>query len=350
MEEVAQKIGALLLMYSVWLVNKTLPLQYLIAVVWAMTAMDPKDYIYGLLGLLPYLAPSPDYRKSIARVYTEAMFNLLREEGSLAPIPWISHQYHVQEDRIPSWVHDWRDKRDANMPERWGELDRRFNACNGLRQWISLEGHRLRTEDFQLFVVPEAGLGPLTEFDWQLNRSPTAQREFAFNLLGYVGSMEPGAQPQFDSMFERTLLLDLDVSEVLAVNQRLSNETHSVGSPFGLALDIFRGRTVSGDGDRKIYDVVFDRLRHRLRNTRTTVSPQRQPCILSAKTQAGNAIFILPGSNIPFVLRPTDKPREYKVVGGSYIDGIMDGEAIEKAIAKTANRDPNDIWEHVWLV
>ena len=46
------------------------------------------------------------------------------------------------------------------------------------------------------------------------------------------------------------------------------------------------------------------------------------------------------------ILRPENSGdhREYSIVGGAYIDGIMDGEAVEEASTNGQENDPDSIW------
>jgi hypothetical protein len=46
-------------------------------------------------------------------------------------------------------------------------------------------------------------------------------------------------------------------------------------------------------------------------------------------TMVGDLIYIFTGGTMPFILRPSaGLQSKYKVVGGCYIHGIMDGEAV----------------------
>ncbi|KAK5689847.1 hypothetical protein LTR97_012607 [Elasticomyces elasticus] len=45
--------------------------------------------------------------------------------------------------------------------------------------------------------------------------------------------------------------------------------------------------------------------------------------------QSGDVVIIVRGADVPFVLRPADKGY-YQFVGAAYVNGIMDGEAVEK--------------------
>ena len=47
-----------------------------------------------------------------------------------------------------------------------------------------------------------------------------------------------------------------------------------------------------------------------------------------AETQHGDIVCVLFGGKLPFVLRPTETPREYEYVGNCYVHGIMGGEAL----------------------
>ncbi len=50
--------------------------------------------------------------------------------------------------------------------------------------------------------------------------------------------------------------------------------------------------------------------------------------VVPAGAGKGDVVWIFPGCNVPMVLR-TMENGWYKVVGGCYLDGFMDGEAME---------------------
>ncbi|KAJ0325048.1 hypothetical protein COL5a_007551 [Colletotrichum fioriniae] len=60
------------------------------------------------------------------------------------------------------------------------------------------------------------------------------------------------------------------------------------------------------------------------RFSRTTVG---RLCLVPRETKVGDAICLLLGSEVPFVIRPTKRGR-YELIGDAYVSGVMDGEAI----------------------
>jgi hypothetical protein len=355
-EKAAQAMSILTHINDCWATSGSIPPQVLFMVVQDLEATDSKDYVYGVLALLPYLAHSPDYHKSIAEVYTEAMFRILKRERSLAPILRMSHHWRVPKDGVPSWARDWRERIDRNFRERWGELDMAYNACNGHPVRVELDGWRLKVAAYPLFTVNNKSLGPLTEFDYQVMKPPKSQRDFAFTRLGFVGASEPGIYLGFDELFETTLLLDLDLDTPGGNPQRLRCARNDVGSPIIAARQIIHGQVTGPVGRNKEYDGVFRQLCDRLRNTRIAFSQKEQMCVLPAKTQIGDVVCILRGCNVPFVLRKRVDHRVqlvYDVVGGAYIHGVMDGEAIAPfpcSAPESTNKGRNDAFEDLWLV
>ena len=353
MEKAVRGIYASTHISDCWIATGSIPPQLLFMSVQDLEAKDPKDYVYGLLGLLPYLASSPDYEKTLAEVYTEAMFRILKRESSLAPIQGLSHHWRLPVNGMPSWVKDWRQRVDRNYRERWSELGIAYNACNGHPVRLELDRCCLKVAAYHLFTVNEQGLGPLTEFDYQTMRLPKLWRDFAFAPLGFVGTSDPGTYMGFDQVFETTLLLDLDLETPGGSLQRLRYARTDLGSPVFAARQIIRGQVTGPVGRDEEYDAIFHQLCTRLRNTRIAFSPKQQLCILPAKTQTGDVVCILRGCNIPFAHRRTAYGPVYEVVGGAYVHGVMDGEAIAPfpySAPEGAYKNRNDASGDIWLV
>jgi hypothetical protein len=353
MEKAAHAMYALTHIHDCWMTSGSIATPQLFTIAQELDATDAKDYVYGLLGLLPYLACSPDYQKSVAEVYTEAMFRILKRERSLAPILGTSYHWRLPVDGVPSWVRDWRQRIDSNFRERWYQLNMAYNACNGHPVRLELDRSCLKVAAYQLFTVNETSLGPLTEFDYHTMKPPKLWRDFAFTALGFVGTSEPGICMGFDQVFETTLLLDLDLETPGGNPQRLRYARTDLGSPVLAARQIIRGQVTGPVGRKKECDDVFHLLCTRLRNTRIAVSPKQQPCILPAKTQIGDVVCILRGCNVPFVLRRTVYGQIYEVMGGAYVHGVMDGESIAPfpyGAPEGAYKNRNDASEDIWLV
>ncbi|KAF2629366.1 hypothetical protein BU25DRAFT_409267 [Macroventuria anomochaeta] len=78
-------------------------------------ATDPRDKVYGLLGLLPTRITSylkPDYSKSVEEVYTDLAISLLRSCSRLDEV--LSWCAFTEGSTLPSWVPDWTTSHQRN--------------------------------------------------------------------------------------------------------------------------------------------------------------------------------------------------------------------------------------------
>lgn len=340
-----------------WFVSKSIPERILVSTIHGLEVTEPKDYVYGMLALLPYLAESVDGNKPITEVYVEAMFAILKRAGSLSPILQSSHHWKTGKDNMPSWVHDWREKKDGNFSERWAEFDAVYNASNGYPVRLERQGDRLGVAAYPLFVIVAGCLGPATEFDYQILEPPIFQRDYVFSRLGFVGTSQNGLYPTFDEAFERAILLDLQIGVGNGPPQRLVYPgAEVVPTELSAALDIIRGRRTGPREDHPDHEKVFKRLCNRLRNTRIGVSARKHISVLPQKTQIDDVVCILAGSNVPFVLRRKGTLAgnyTYQVIGGAYVQDVMDGEAIQKKPG-SENKSQADAYitrfEDIWLV
>ena len=49
------------------------------------------------------------------------------------------------------------------------------------------------------------------------------------------------------------------------------------------------------------------------------------------EAREGDSVWIVPGSRLPFVFRPSEThPGSYQVIGRGYVHGVMNGEAMSK--------------------
>ncbi|EFQ25166.1 heterokaryon incompatibility protein [Colletotrichum graminicola] len=76
-----------------------------------LVATDPRDKVYGLLGLVSHEAlarfPGVDYRKSVAEVYGDVVRASVDSSGTLAPLSYAKHGHEYVRTEIPSWVPRW---------------------------------------------------------------------------------------------------------------------------------------------------------------------------------------------------------------------------------------------------
>ncbi|EAT91099.2 hypothetical protein SNOG_01450 [Parastagonospora nodorum SN15] len=263
-------------------------------------ATDPRDRIYGLLGLLSNEALDPstsntisvDYRKSCSEVYVDAVAHIFsRGEGpyflsgvflsggpATAPqIPTLPAS-KVQ-DSLPSWVPDFS------------------------RQ----ESHRIAQPGGWHFHPPTtmhvSGAGQGAKNGKVLGDGRTLQvREVSLSIKsGY----EP-APASYEAMY----------SDLLA------NDITNTGEQVHEPLD---------SSKTSEYEQILDSCAGK-KSFFTTINGFVGSCVPAG--QPGDIIAILFGSPSPFVLRPLPvKQKEqhvYWLIGASYVGGIMDGEMVDE--------------------
>ncbi|KAK1598860.1 heterokaryon incompatibility protein [Colletotrichum navitas] len=76
-----------------------------------LVATDPRDKVYGLLGLVSNDAlacfPGVDYRKTVTEVYVDVVRASVDTSGTLAPLSYAKHGHEYVRTEIPSWVPRW---------------------------------------------------------------------------------------------------------------------------------------------------------------------------------------------------------------------------------------------------
>ena len=75
------------------------------------TSSDPRDMVFGLLGLTPPTtssrAISADYSTTTVAVYTSLIANSIRLSGDLFPLVRMREQPQTRMPDLPTWVPDW---------------------------------------------------------------------------------------------------------------------------------------------------------------------------------------------------------------------------------------------------
>ena len=76
---------------------------------------DPRDKVYGTLGLFNYSLLEPDYDQDVRAAYTNCTFHMLYGMGSLALLSQAISRVSL-ENGLPSWVPDWREPTTTTAP------------------------------------------------------------------------------------------------------------------------------------------------------------------------------------------------------------------------------------------
>lgn len=288
---------------------------------------DPRDSIYGLLGLAPNDFASivdPDYKLSIADVFQHMAVLCILYTNSL--VLFSATEFRQKDQRLaPTWVPDWRqhagflrtDKTSGSLGVAIASRGL-FNACGRRTLQFDIGSYSVAT--FRGIILDHIGTMTATRTaqaskcrigrDWR--------RFFDYHTEGtlkpfYCGSESP------ESPYWRLLTYDLrktargwrrckvedreDYVTWASVKQVAANE---IARNFHREIDPQVGRLFfTANGFVGV-----------------------GPCTI----EAGDSISILAGGPLPYVLQPVpDAARlnTFELVGSCYVHGVMDGQAVD---------------------
>jgi hypothetical protein len=316
----------------------------------ASKATDPRDRIYGLLGLTHERQAKRfviDYDGTIEELYRKTVIDDIELIGTLRSISFTSENSESSLD-LPTWVPDWSsDVKDELAGFNRFRMYDLFNASNS----ILSNGPALVIHNHILAVL---GI----QFDKILQISPkmptpTKESPIApvLTCLAFLPDSHYLDSPYISGFtvrdaFWRTLTSDASIeqseeqSEVWSTFQRA---TPPQGKKFWDTVAHFQNSPSDVDFEKQEH---FDVLRL------LAVIPPGRRCFVTMsgylglgpeKMVNGDSVWILKGGRVPLVLRADEQATPYRgllpaengesrpvmhtLVGDCYVHGIMDGEA-----------------------
>lgn len=289
---------------------------------------DPKDYVYGTLGLIDEtrdLAITPDYSKSLAEIYQEVVLTHIDVYGTLELLDTCGndpadceHSSSPGNIKLPSWVPNWTSGTD---PPFHLSVFRRFVPLAARAEYLG-DG-----------ILRVAGLmkGVIQDF---IGLDTTTQLGFSASLRGIVpkdaaDSQYPGGGSLWDAYrialcgncfmdrkvpADATCFLNYEDSHAA-----LEGIIHGGEQPPSL------GSAPAWPNDSPEYAFYYtaESLKERFFITEDGLmgwAPKQ--------ARQGDHIAIMLGSETPTVLRPVSSAatEQYEVVGSCYLQGFMFGE------------------------
>ncbi|KAK3938721.1 heterokaryon incompatibility protein-domain-containing protein [Diplogelasinospora grovesii] len=344
---------------------------------------DPRDRVFALSSLVQDAKIIPDYKKPMARVFTEVAAQLLRSpEGTMV----LSYTSIVRDPQVPSWAPDWSVPM-AQIPIFQCQM---FDAsgdvitfptppikdidisCGTLRLSGIIHDRIVHVTDTlrRVFVTAR-----LARYAW-------ARDQYLRLISGPLGTAYPGGGSYMEA-FWRTLICDLDHANRFSLTSRAPA---SLGGDFEayvrpdkarakreateymirytpgfrpepppldpkviVAFERERDMPASIFGEKEGEQNVFSALRGP-RNDQSDGTTYRDTILRAANVYrtffttekgyiglgldrgmaVGDVIAFLPRTRVPFMLRPTGKKRdEYWLVADCYVHGLMYGKVFE---------------------
>lgn len=307
---------------------------------------DPKDKVFGVLGMLPPTVRGEilvDYDCSVKDVYINIVDLLLRTTTSLNVICEAIHfPPHANNVSIPSWVPDWSHVPDSKPVGV--ECD--FSASSNTKHKARIDPYvrsKLEMSAILLGTVEDQGiaLGTLCTLPDYL----MAFLHWKALLLDSFAGMSEATVARAQEDFCLTLCLDLKPSAIRSDSAWMDLSYHVFASSIqerlpNLAinddLETFASKKFDMDqADRRQF--IQDHFASRMMGRRFFITREKLMGLGTGYLMRGDVIVVPLGCSTPVVLRPEGK--EFRFVGDVYIRGYMRGKAVEESEDGMAGRE-----------
>ncbi|CAI6085741.1 unnamed protein product [Clonostachys chloroleuca] len=334
---------------------------------------DPRDHVYSLLSLIS-TGPTiqPDYEASLGDVFRRFAKAMLVEGQSLkvlglAPNKHAFYKPDAKEvEGLPSWVPDLRDIHSnvltgssvrpqaffaggKNKPILQISADERILSCSG-RVVDSVEAFSTGLLDMVLDDMPELRANPAIFLETDDPLPERRQRRFARWLDGcyslafshyYADRDVSNPQDHLMGSFARSMTCDIDLMRNRADRESISK--------FPQYMERIFDDVEKGNFD---LEIKSSKMPPDLTNLGETVRSFAISlfCVtgngrfgrIPHTSRAGDVVCVFVGAETPFIIRPTGR-ETYTMIGECYIDGIMDGEAMEGSSLPDGSLDTIDL-------
>jgi hypothetical protein len=301
--------------------NEKLSLSVLVRVTLERLATDPRDKVYGLLGMTPsHFVLQPDYSLPVSKVYTTAMKAMLLQNKDLSTFTFLQYSDVKRMRGLPSWVVNFKtlsENRSSaaisgyfeGLSERMYSATSKTNAGTEFFCEFDNDDNELRLTGSEIDVVWTIGeFEPLPK-----NSMADSAQESMWSIVtqwkSYVHSMDIAYTTGETSLvaFWRTLTAD---RKVVGYHRGYFGQTQE-----GAETRLEKGDTLIPpqslqDEKRLVKALVWHggQMSH-LWNRRFAISKKGYFALVPAATRKGDVLHVLNGGEAPYVLRPQTNGR-----------------------------------------
>ncbi|TEY39986.1 hypothetical protein BOTCAL_0444g00080 [Botryotinia calthae] len=317
---------------------------------------DPRDKIYGLLGILPAEDANlihPDYSTDIALLYGSMVVDIINKARNLDilsqlwPRKW--HSTGILAGEGFSWIRDWTAERPFHVlvdtVSARHRLFPKFSA-SGKSSVIVKESRKSKIAVRGIFLNYVQVIGKANDFEVDNDEEMAAiyrewkqlaQEETQFDQPYPSSSGTTTYSDALSQTFCMSIASDSSKSNDSASEyyyRRVSNdlqahknyhswwESEIEGTPRLGGKQLLNAENANSDIIRFHTLVYFATHMRRF----FIAKEPRWIGLVPMDAQIGDQIFLLEGGKVPYILRRIGGKDEYKIIGDCYVYGIMDGE------------------------
>ena len=347
--------------------SEMLKLQLVLALARCMLASDPKDKVFGVLGIAgdidlshPDFAVRYDERESVAELFTRIARGTIREDtyNALDCLFEGGTQLFERLPGLPSWVPDWTSRRAGKT--LGGLTKPGYHAADSLDLVAEVEGSTLRVRGcivdriaHQTSAYVPDGDNEHTEYYYSIGIAKWVQEACDLavtewpDILGSEGGEQKenlwrtlvcnkthGHQPAPDSF---AILFEAQLTRqrvfIPAIIEQNAVE-HYIPVP---SSECVEAEKTSLNYRTAMQDTMYTK---RFGITKDMKLMCRPP----ADARVGDCIVLVVGSPVPFVMRQADeKGEKWILIQECYVHGLMDGDYAQ-------NADRTGGWQDVFII
>lgn len=337
-------------------------------------ATDPRDKLYGLLGLFEMVtgkesAIKPDYHQDLVTVFTQAATDIIRNSQDLdiLSVPKrLARSGRTQE--LPSWAPNWSDSglsTSLSFKSLAGVTALGFDAAQTATapRLARLEGNSLVVSGYSIEKIAEVGIAmdpyPNDELaNFRVHPPSTITKVVSawWNWDEVVQLRSDRAYPSGGNIYEayaRTLVLDQfnsgftthDIQHFLKTRRALLGPwslIRAVGPRTIAAVEWLENRItfamgvrIRGNkaGVRYSTEAIFGDMFTSMYSRKIFRTEGGYIGVASPLAMEGDCVCLVKGSRVPLVLRPREGNR-WELMGDCYMHGIMHGQAFEEELCR----------------
>lgn len=308
---------------------------------WAFNATDGRDKVFALISLArdpvnPLI--EPDYTKPVEEVFLHTAWHLFSQEGSLGEILYCAGiGWPRRVPSLPSWVPDWSEV-GRSVISTFPSLRMGYRTAVGL----SNRGPIIHGAAMELDAIIIDSVDRMTqEFRRPDVDTDAAVLEETASWLREVRGLAASITGSEEALW-RTLICDAPSVGIEDFSTGMEWPAAEVyGRWYGYCMQHLLQEPGFDAEPGLTPDQVAERMQlggrwcasaqFRCYARRFAVTRAGRMALLPALVEVGDAVAIIPGTNVPFILR--SKGRDvvsgrdvYALVGECYLHGIMNGE------------------------
>lgn len=295
----------------------------------SLTLMDPRDRIYAFMGLP--LDPSeksglhlqPDYERTVTEVYVDFAQNYIKASGNLDLLHYVQHTNESVESGCPSWVPRW----DIHLSPTINQpLEERLLPTDVILTNTGCEATKVAQSNLRVRAV----LYDEICFDSPMLKYESTSMAIIADIwrgISEIGLRIPGPIPLALDVYIQTLVKGFhgDV-KVWAQHKKAYKLAISRLAQGVISEEAQReGRHSSPGPQDGREEIVHNWVKRYVDNRKVIQSTRGYLGLAPGIARRGDICCIIFGCNTPFVLRRTERPGYYKILGSMRMCGRQIG-------------------------